>query len=545
MTRRESMQFDIVIVGAGPAGLSAAIALKQLALDKGREISVCVVEKGARVGAHILSGAVLEPRALDELIPDWRQKSAPLKTRVSNDQFLILSKSNALRLPVAAVMNNEGNYIISLGEFCRWLADQAEALGAEIYPGFAAAELLYHEDGTLKGIATGDTGRLRDGSKGASFAAGMELHATYTFFAEGSRGHLGKQLMKRFDLRAKSDPQTYGIGLKELWQIKPENHRLGHVMHTVGWPLKSDSYGGSFLYHQDNNLLSLGLIVGLDYANPHLSPYAELQRFKSHPKIKPILAGGTRLTYGARALNEGGLQSVPRLAFPGGCLIGCEAGFLNVAKIKGIHTAMKSGMLAAQAAFAAIISDQPALELDLQQRIESSWIWSELEKARNIRPGFAKWGLWGGLAHAALDTYILAGRAPWTLNHLADHERLKPAADMPEISYPKYDGVISFDKATNIAFSGVSHEEEQPCHLQIIDKQVPVAVNLDRYDGPETRYCPAGVYEFVTDNQSAQNKLLINAQNCIHCKCCDIKDPTQNINWVTPDGGEGPNYANM
>ncbi len=545
MTSRESMAFDIVIVGAGPAGLSGAIQLKQLALQEGRDISVCVVEKGAQVGAHILSGAVLETRALDELLPDWRQQNAPLKTKVSKDQFLLLSKSHALPLPIAASMKNTGNYIISLGAFCRWLAVQAQALGVEIYPGFAASSIVYHENGAVKGIVTGDMGRLRDGSEGPGFQQGMELHASYTFFSEGCRGHLGKQLMEKFDLRANCDPQTYGIGLKELWEIKPENHKLGEVLHTVGWPLKSNTYGGSFLYHQEDNLLSLGLIVGLDYANPHLSPYDELQRFKTHPFIKPILEGGRRITYGARALNEGGLQSIPKLSFPGGCLIGCEAGFLNVAKIKGTHTAMKSGMLAAKAAFAAIASDQPPLELDLQQRVEGSWIWDELEKARNIRPGFAKGGLWGGLVHAALDTYILRGRAPWTLRHHSDHEALKPAVDMPQISYPKADGVISFDKATNLSFAAVSHEEDQPCHLQIKDEQAPLTVNLARYDGPEVRYCPAGVYEYVGVDQTASKKLLIHAQNCLHCKCCDIKDPGQNINWVTPNGGEGPNYPNM
>ncbi len=545
MTSRESMPFDIVIVGAGPAGLSGAIQLKQLALQEEREVSVCVVEKGAQVGAHILSGAVLETRALDELLPDWRQQNAPLKTKVRKDKFWLLSKSRALPLPIAASMKNEGNYIISLGAFCRWLAVQAQALGVEIYPGFAAASIVYHENGAVKGIATGDMGRLRDGSEGANFQPGMELHASYTFFAEGCRGHLGKQLMEKFGLRANCDPQTYGIGIKELWEIKPENHKLGEVLHTVGWPLTSDTYGGSFLYHQEDNQLSLGLIVGLDYANPHLSPYDELQRFKSHPRIKPILKGGRRITYGARALNEGGLQSIPKLSFPGGCLIGCEAGFLNVAKIKGTHTAMKSGMLAAHAAFAAITCDKPPLELDLQQRIKGSWIWDELTKARNIRPGFAKGGLWGGLAHAALDTYILRGRAPWTLRHHSDHETLKPAADMPEIHYPKADGVISFDKATNLSFAAVSHEEDQPCHLQIKDEQVPLTDNLARYDGPEVRYCPAGVYEYVEIDQTADKKLLIHAQNCLHCKCCDIKDPGQNINWVTPNGGEGPNYPNM
>ncbi|MCP4936741.1 MAG: electron transfer flavoprotein-ubiquinone oxidoreductase [bacterium] len=539
------MQFDIVIVGAGPAGLSAAIQLKQLALQHGREISVCVVEKGAQVGAHILSGAILETRALDELMPDWQQRNAPLKTQVTKDQFLMLSKTQALPLPVAASMRNAGNYIISLGEFCRWLAIEAEALGVEIYPGFAAASIIYHDGGAVKGVATGDMGLLRDGSKGPSFQRGMELRASYTFFAEGCRGHLGKQLMEKFDLRANCDPQIYGIGIKELWEIKPENHRLGEVLHTIGWPLKSDTYGGSFLYHQENNVLSLGLIVGLDYPNPHLSPYEELQRFKFHPSIKPILEGGRRITYGARALNEGGLQSIPKMSFPGGCLIGCEAGFLNVAKIKGTHTAMKSGMLAAEAAFVAIACDQPPLELDLQQRVESSWIWRELTKARNIRPGFAKGGLWGGLAHAALDTYMFLGSAPWTLHHHGDHETLKSAAAMREIFYLKADGVISFDKATNLSFAAVSHEEDQPCHLQLKDEQAPLTVNLARYDGPEVRYCPAGVYEYVEADQRGQKKLLIHAQNCIHCKCCDIKDPGQNINWVTPNGGEGPNYVNM
>ena len=487
---RESMEFDVVIVGAGPSGLSAATRICQL----DPEVSVCVVEKGSEVGAHILSGAVLEPRALNELI--------------------------------------------------------AEALGAEVYPGFAAAEVLYHDDGTVKGIATGDMGLNRDGTPGPNHQPGMELHAKYTLFAEGCRGHLTKTLEQKFDLRSKgpegipADPQTYGIGLKELWEVKPENHRPGEILHTIGWPLDSKTYGGSFLYHLENNQVALGFVVGLDYQNPYLSPYDELQRYKTHPSIAPILEGGRRISYGARALNEGGYQSVPGLSFPGGCLIGCTAGFLNTPKIKGSHTAMKTGMLAAEAVVAALKAGaNPADGLPAYtQAVKDSWVWKELYKARNMRPNF-HWGMWAGLILGAIDTYLFFGHAPWTLKNRADHSALKKAKDCKPIDYPKPDGKLTFDKLSSVQLAGTFHEEEQPCHLTLKDASVPMAVNWAEYAGPEARFCPAGVYEYV--EVEGETKFQINGQNCIHCKTCDIKDPTQNINWVTPQGGEGPNYPNM
>ncbi|MGF1623241.1 MAG: electron transfer flavoprotein-ubiquinone oxidoreductase [Alphaproteobacteria bacterium] len=547
---REAMQFDVVIVGAGPAGLSAAIRLRQIAAETGRELSVCVVEKGSEVGAHILSGAVLEPRSLNELLPDWSERGAPLGTPATDDRFLYLSEKRALRLPTPPQMRNHGNAIISLGQFCRWLAEQAEGLGVEIFPGFAAAEILIDADGAVAGVATGNMGVRRDGTPGPNFQPGVELRARQTLFAEGCRGSLSEQLMARYGLRAGVDPQTYGIGIKELWEVDSPDHAPGQVVHTIGWPLPGDVYGGSFVYHLQDNLVAVGFVVGLDYANPYLNPYQEFQRFKTHPRIRPLLAGGRRIGYGSRAINEGGLQSIPKLTFPGGCLIGCAAGFLNVPKIKGTHTAMKSAMLAAEAVAEALDpagdgeGRGPAVEAaSYAARMRESWVWQELKAVRNIRPSFHK-GLFGGLAYSALDTYLLRGRAPWTFHHRADHGSLKPAAGFRPIAYPKPDGVVTFDRLSSVFLSNTNHEEDQPSHLVLKDPSVPVATNLAVYDAPEQRYCPAGVYEIVTDAQGGP-RLQINAQNCVHCKSCDIKDPTQNIRWVTPEGGGGPNYSGM
>jgi electron-transferring-flavoprotein dehydrogenase len=537
MAERETMAFDVVIVGAGPAGLAAAIRLKQLA----PAASVCVVEKGGEVGAHILSGAVIEPRALGELLPDWAERGAPLTTPVREDRFLFLTASRAWKLPTPPQMHNEGNYIVSLGDVCRWLAQQAEAVGVEIYPGFGAAELL-EADGRIIGVATGDMGIGRDGAPGPNYAPGMELHAAYTLFAEGCRGSLTKQLIARYQLREGRDPQTYAIGIKELWEIPPARHRPGLVEHSVGWPLDRATYGGSFLYHWGENLVSYGFVVALDYANPFLSPFEEMQRLKTHPALRGHFEGGRRLSYGARALNEGGLQSIPKLTFPGGALIGCAAGFLNVPKIKGSHTAMKSGMLAAEAVAEALSGDRPAEPSAYEAKLRASWVWEELAAARNIRPAFARLGLYGGLAYAGLDTYVLRGRAPWTLHHPhADHESLTPAAQATPIAYPKPDGVLTFDRLSSVFISNTNHEENQPAHLRLTDPARAVAVNWTTYRSPETRYCPAGVYEIV-GAETAAPRLQINAQNCVHCKSCDIKDPTQNITWVTPEGGGGPNY---
>ena len=541
MTNREMMEYDVVVVGAGPSGLSAAIKLKQLSKKANSELSVCVIEKGSEVGAHIVSGAVIETKALDELIPEWKTKNSPLKTQATSDKFLYLTKTKSYQLPTPPQMHNKGNYIISLSDFTKWLAQQAEELEVEIYPGFSASEVLFDENNKVVGVATCDMGRLKDGSEGPNFERGIELRAKQTIFSEGCRGHLGKILMEKFNLNSDNSPQTYGIGIKELWEVSPDKSQPGSIMHTTGWPLDNDTYGGSFLYHLDNNKISIGFVIGLDYKNPYLSPYLEFQRFKHHPAIKKLLEGGRRINYGARALNEGGVQSLPKLTFPGGMLVGCEAGFLNVPKIKGTHLAMKSGMIAAQSIFENIDKQDEISEF--QTNIKQSWLWNELYKVRNIRPSF-KWGFWKAIAYSAIDTYIFRGNAPWTIDHHGtDHESLDNKDNHKEIKYPKPDNVISFDRLTNVSFSGTNHEENQPCHLQLKDEDVPINTNFELYDNPETRYCPAGVYEIVFNNNKPQ--LQINAQNCVHCKTCDIKDPTQNINWVTPQGGGGPNYQGM
>ncbi|MFB3046907.1 MAG: electron transfer flavoprotein-ubiquinone oxidoreductase [Acidiferrobacterales bacterium] len=541
---RESMEYDVVIVGGGPSGLAAAIRLKQLGAEHDHDISVCIVEKGSEVGAHILSGAVLEPRSLTELIPDWKQQGAPLKTPVTSDRLLYLTKTGKVRLPTPPQMNNHGNYIISLGNLCRWLGEQAEGLGVEIYPGFAAAEVLYSDDGAVRGVATGDMGIGKDGQPTDNYQPGVELLAKHTMFAEGCRGSLTKTLFERFGLNDGVDPQTFAIGIKELWQVEPANHKQGLVIHTVGWPLDSRTYGGSFLYHLEDNQVAVGFVVGLDYRNPHLSPYDEFQRFKTHPAIRPTFEGGRRVAYGARALNEGGYQSIPKLTFPGGMLIGDCSGFLNVPKIKGSHTAMKSGMTAAEATFEALRSGKDGELTDYPERLKQTWLWSELHRVRNIRPSF-RWGLWGGFLYAGLDTYLLRGRAPWTLHHHNDHQSLKKADECPKIDYPKPDGKITFDKLSSVYLSGTNHEENQPAHLKLKDTSVPIEINLKDYDAPEQRFCPAGVYEIVRNDDGSEPRLQINAQNCVHCKACDIKDLTQNINWVVPEGGGGPNYPNM
>ncbi len=550
---RESMEFDVVIVGAGPAGLAAAIRLRQLAAESGSEITVCVIEKGSEVGAHILSGAVIDPIALNELIPDWKEKGAPVTVPVTDNQHMVLTKTGGFEIPHALMpplMSNDGCYVVSLANLCRWLGEQAEALGVEIFPGFAAAEVLYRGDGSVRGVATGDMGVAKDGSHKPSYQPGIELHAKFTFFAEGCRGSLSQKLMERFNLRAGVDPQTYGIGIKELWEIDPAKHRPGAVMHSQGWPLDSGTIGGSFLYHLDNNQVAVGFVVGLDYKNPYLSPFEEFQRFKSHPLIRPLFEGGKRIAYGARAINEGGLQSIPRLVFPGGALIGCSAGFVNVPRIKGSHNAMKSGMLAAEAA-AAALSVGSAGQVELSEypaALKKSWVYKDLHAVRNARPAL-NWGIIPGSVYGGIDMWLhhlgLGSLVPWTLHNHADHSATLPASVCTPIPYPKPDGVVTFDRLSSVFISNTNHEEDQPVHLTLKDPTVPIKVNLATYDAPEQRYCPANVYEIVRDDDGANPRLQINAQNCVHCKTCDIKDPTQNIVWVTPEGGGGPNYPNM
>lgn len=546
---------DLLIVGGGPAGFSAAIRAKQIAAEKGQELRVCLVEKASEVGGHILSGACLDPVALNELIPDWKEKEAPLNTPVTHDQFSYLTKNGKLPIPIFPgwPMDNRGNFVVRLGHVVAWLGQQAEELGVEIYPGTAASEVLFHEDGSVKGIATGDVGISKSGAPKDTFARGMELHAKTTIFAEGCRGHLSKQLMAKFGLNAENDPQTYGIGLKEVWEIKPEHHKPGLVEHTIGWPLDKNTYGGSFLYHlnEPTPLVSVGFVIGLDYVNPYLSPFQEFQRFKTHPKVRTVFEGGNRIAYGARALNEGGFQSLPKLTFPGGCLVGCAAGFMNVPRVKGSHYAMKSGMLAAESACEAILSgatqEKTGLEpKDYPDRIKESYVWKDLYKVRNARPSFHNaFGLFGGVAYSGF-SLLVGGREPWTLHHGApDHTRLKPAKECQPIEYPKPDGKLTFDLLSSVALTGTNHEGDQPAHLTLKDDTVPVKNNLAIYDGPEGRYCPAGVYEFVPNDEGGNMKLQINAQNCIHCKTCDIKDVTQNINWVVPEGGGGPAYNGM
>ncbi len=543
------MEYDVVVVGGGPAGLSGAIRLKQLAAERGKDVSVCVLEKGSEIGAHILSGAVMDPRAMDELFPDWKSMGAPLTTPVSEDRFMFLTETGATKTPnwmLPGCFQNHGNYIISLANVTRWLGQQAEALGVEIFPGFAAAEVLYHEDGSVKGVATGDMGVGRDGKQTDAYQQGMELHARYTFFAEGCRGNLGKQLEAKFNLRKDADPQVYGIGLKELWEIPPEKHKPGLVVHTAGWPLDAHTYGGSFLYHMENNQVAVGFVVGLGYTNPYLSPYEEFQRYKTHASIRGFFEGGKRIAYGARAIAAGGLQSLPKLTFPGGALLGDDAGFLNASRIKGSHCAIKSGMLAAEAAFDAVVADRRSDELTAYPEAYSqSWLFDELYRARNFKPWMAK-GLYLGTLMVGIDQVVFGGKAPWTLHHdHSDHETLKKKTEVEPIKYPKPDGVLTFDRLSSVFISNTNHTEDQPIHLTLKDASVPVNVNLELYDAPEQRYCPAGVYEIMRDDNGANPRLQINAQNCVHCKTCDIKDPTQNIVWVTPEGGGGPNYPNM
>ncbi len=554
---REAMEYDVVVVGGGPGGLATAIRLKQLAAEKGQDVSVVVLEKGSEPGAHILSGAIMDPRALTELIPDWKEKGAPLNQPVTDDAMVFLGEKSGLRTPnflLPACFQNHGNYIVRLGYVVKWLGEQAEALGVEIFPGFAAAEVLYNEDGSVKGVATGNMGIGKDGEPTADFQLGMELHAKYTIFAEGARGHLGKQLIARYQLDAGKDPQTYGIGIKELWEIDPARHKPGFVMHTAGWPMDSKTYGGAFLYHLDDNKVTLGFITGLDYANPYLSPFEEFQRWKTHPNIRYYLEGdeskgikpAKRLGYGARAITAGGLLSLPKFVFPGGALVGCDAGFLNVSRIKGSHAAIKTGMLAAEAAYEAIVAGRQGDELSAYvTAFEGSWLYEELNKSRNFKAWFKK-GLFTATLMNGIEQFVLKGNIPWTLHRdKPDHAYLKPAAECKPIDYPKPDGKLTFDRLSSVFISNTNHAENQPAHLTLKDPSVPVSINLDKYAGPEQRYCPAGVYEFVDDEAKGGKRLQINAQNCVHCKTCDIKDPTQNIVWVTPEGGGGPNYAGM
>jgi len=549
---REAMAYDVVVVGAGPAGLATAIRLKQLAATQDKEISVVVLEKGSEPGAHILSGAVMDPRALTELIPDWKEKGAPLNQPVTSDEVMWLTQTGAISFPqwlIPQNFHNEGNYAISLGNVVRWLAQQAESLGVEIFPGFPAAEVLYNDDGSVKGVATGNVGIGKDGQPNDNFQLGMELHGKYTVFAEGARGHLGKQLISKYKLDAGRDPQAYNIGVKELWEIDPAKHRPGLVVHTAGWPLDDNTYGGGFLYHLEDNKVTLGLITGLDYANPWISPFEEMQRWKTHPAIVKYLEGGKRLGYGARAITTGGLLSLPKPVFPGGCLVGCDAGYLNAARIKGSHAAMKSGMLAADALFEAICAGRQHDELSTYpEAFEKSWLYDELHASRNFKAWFKLGNMMGGLMNG-VEYFLLPllgiKTPPWTKRRtLPDHAMLRPASEFPQRVYPKPDGKITFDRLSSVFISNTNHEEQQPSHLTLKDSKVPVTVNLAKYAGPEARYCPAGVYEFVK-NEDDTDRLQINAQNCVHCKTCDIKDPTQNIVWVTPEGGGGPNYAGM
>lgn len=551
MSERESMPYDVVIVGAGPAGLSAAIRLKQLANDAGGEISVCVLEKGSEVGAHILSGAVIDPKSLDELLPDWRDMGCPLaEVPVNDNQHWMLTKKKKFGVPhfiTPGFMHNKGTYTGSLGNLCRWLAEQAEGLGVEIFPGFPAAEILYNEDGSVKGVATGDMGIARDGSHKPDYAPGLELHAKYTLFAEGVRGHLTKMLKPQFALDEDCEPQVYGLGVKELWDIDPASHAPGRVIHTQGWPLDENANGGGFLYHQANGQVALGFVTWLNYRNPHISPFQEMQKWKTHPEIAKILKGGKRVSYGARAISDGGWQSVPKLAFPGGALIGDTAGFLNVPRIKGTHTAMKSGMMAAEAAYAAVAAGREGDVLTAyQDAYDDSWVKKELGIVRNVLPLVEKFGDLAGTMLAGMTMWLenFGIRVPFTMKHHPDNTTLYRADQMPKPDYPKPDGVLTFDRLSSVFLSNTNHEEDQPVHLQLKDPSIPVEYNLPLYDEPAQRYCPAGVYEIVGQDEG-DPKFVINAQNCVHCKTCDIKDPTQNINWVTPEGGGGPNYPNM
>ncbi|MBC3830788.1 electron transfer flavoprotein-ubiquinone oxidoreductase [Undibacterium amnicola] len=543
---RDAMEYDVVIVGGGPAGLSAAIKLKQLAAASGKEVSVVVLEKGGEPGAHILSGAIMDPIALTELFPNWKELGAPLNTPVTEDRIYVLTENSAFKTPnwlVPKCFHNEGNYIVSLANVTRWLAQQAEALGVEVFPGFTAAEVLFNEDGSVKGVATGNMGVNREGEASPSFQIGMELHAKYTLFAEGARGHLGKQMIAKYELDKGKDPQSYGIGIKELWEIDPSKHQEGLVVHTTGWPMMSE-YAGSFLYHLENNQVAVGFVVGLAYENPYISPFEEFQRFKTHPTIRDFFEGAKRISYGARAITAGGLQSLPKLTFPGGALIGCDAGFLNMSRIKGSHAAIKTGMLAATAAFEALGAERQHDELTAYTTaFEASWLHEELHVARNVK-NLLKKGAYGS-PFVWLDQVLLRGKAPWTLRHSKpDHACLRPASEFTPINYPKPDGKLTFDRLSSVFISNTNHAEDQPIHLTLKDASVPVNINLAKYAGPESRYCPAGVYEFVKTDEGA-DRLQINAQNCVHCKTCDIKDPTQNIVWVTPEGGGGPNYPSM